>query len=147
MTLASDLIINSSAYGFCSFDDQSLAKYREELYELAKQLNSASCRICGSILLSREGVNIRLSGVREAVSLLQERLRSLHPKLQSMEFKESTSQRLTLPRFLVKIKNEVIAMGVPELDTVMEYNATHLDPQEFKNWMDHKKDMIVFDTR
>lgn len=147
MSLDSEPIINSSAYGFCSFDNDSLVKYREELYKLFQQINSNAYRICGTILLSREGVNIRLSGVKEAVSLLQERLRSLHPKLHSMEFKDSISRRLTLPRFLVKIKKEVIAMGVPELNNLIEHNATHLEPEEFKQWVDTKKEMIVLDTR
>lgn len=143
----SHVYVNSSAYGFCVFEENELHQRRDELLQFAQNLNENGEEIRGTILLSKEGVNIRLSGLPEAVVQMQKKLASIHPSLANMEFKDSWSGRLTLPRMLVKLKKEVISMGVPEIQPAEQGLAPHVTADEFKEWMDQGKDMVVLDTR
>ncbi|GLD92851.1 hypothetical protein PINS_up001430 [Pythium insidiosum] len=94
-----------------------------------------------------EGVNIRLSGTERAVDAMKAALRGLHPDLNAMEFKDSYTDRPTLPRMLVKIKSEVISMGDSTIQPAVDGLAAHLAPEEFKQWLDEDRDLVVLDTR
>jgi UPF0176 protein len=140
--------VNSSAYGFCVFTQERMDEAKKELLECANELEEKQKKeIRGTILIAQEGVNIRLSGDPEAVVVMQKKLRSLHQGLKDMQFKDSFSTRLTLPRMLVKFKKEVISMGCPEVKPAVDGLASHISPEEFKSWLDEDKDMFVLDTR
>ncbi|KAF1329188.1 hypothetical protein FI667_g6158, partial [Globisporangium splendens] len=143
-------IVNSSAYGFCVFEASDLPVLKTRLLDCAAKWNGLDKdeqQLRGTILLSEEGVNIRLSGTRGAVDTMKAELRGLHSDLSSMEFKDSMSSRLTLPRMLVKVKKEVISMGVDEVRPAKDGLAAHISAEEFKQWLDEDKDVVVLDTR
>ncbi|KAF4322567.1 hypothetical protein BBO99_00003871 [Phytophthora kernoviae] len=137
--------VNSSAYGFCVFPAAQLPELKQRLQQVAATLGNEQLR--GTILLSEEGVNIRLSGISDAVDAMKTAIASLHSDIRGLEFKDSYSDRLTLPRMLVKIKKEVISMGISEVNPAMHGLAAHVTAEEFKDWMDHGKDMMILDTR
>lgn len=141
--------VNTSAYGFCVFASTELPELRERLLASAHAITNESCEetLNGTILLTEEGINVQLSGTPIAVENFKDSLRGLHSDLAAMEFKDSYSKDVTLSRFLVKIKKEVIAMGVPEVQPAHDGLATHISPEEFKQWMDEDRDMLVLDTR
>lgn len=142
-------IVNSSAYGFCVFRASELPEIKARLLKCAAAWNDSADeqQLRGTILLSVEGVNVRLSGTRAAVDAVQRELRRLHADLRTMEFKDSLSERLTLPRMLVKVKKEVISMGVDDVKPAEDGLAAHVSAEEFKKWLDEEKDMVVLDTR
>uniref|UniRef100_K3XA00 Rhodanese domain-containing protein n=1 Tax=Globisporangium ultimum (strain ATCC 200006 / CBS 805.95 / DAOM BR144) TaxID=431595 RepID=K3XA00_GLOUD len=143
-------IVNSSAYGFCVFKASDLLALKTRLLDRATKwsgVDNNEQQLRGTILLSEEGVNIRLSGTRGSVEAMKAELRGLHPDLSSMEFKDSMSSRLTLPRMLVKVKKEVISMGVDEVRPAKDGLAAHISAEDFKQWLDEDKDMVVLDTR
>jgi UPF0176 protein len=143
-------IVNSSAYGFCVFEAAQLPRVRQLLLTSAALASADSTgdeQLRGTILLSEEGVNIRLSGTRHAVDTVKQALRDAHEDLANMEFKDSYSERLTLPRMLVKIKKEVISMGDPDVTPATNGLATHISPEDFKQWLDEDREMVVLDTR
>ncbi|RLN90893.1 hypothetical protein BBJ28_00000337 [Nothophytophthora sp. Chile5] len=137
--------VNSSAYGFCVFAAAALPDLKQQLLRRAAAFEEEQLR--GTILLSVEGMNIRLSGTLSAVEDMKTAIRALHPEIRGLDFKDSYSVRLTLPKMLVKIKKEVIAMGVPEANPAVDGLAAHVSAEEFKSWMDSSKDMVVLDTR
>ena len=59
--------------------------------------------LAGTILLSTEGVNIRLSGFPEAVASYKKFLSS-YPYFQGIDYKDSISENITLPKFLVRVR-------------------------------------------
>ncbi|KAJ0406589.1 hypothetical protein ATCC90586_003100 [Pythium insidiosum] len=140
--------VNSSAYGFCVFDAAELSRLRAHLLEQARLAEAESDQVLrGTVLLSAEGVNVRLSGTERAVDAIKAALCGLHPDLEAMEFKDSYTQRPTLPRMLVKIKNEVISMGDRSIQPAVDGLAAHLAPEAFKRWLDEDRDLVVLDTR
>ncbi|KAL4177043.1 hypothetical protein KRP22_001979 [Phytophthora ramorum] len=137
--------VNSSAYGFCVLSAERLPKLKQQLLTATARFGDDKLR--GTILLSVEGVNIRLSGTSEAVAAMKEAISALHSEMRGFEFKDSYSERMTLPRMLVKIKKEVISMGMEEVNPAADGLAAHISAQEFKAWMDDGKDMVILDTR
>ncbi|KAG1692650.1 hypothetical protein DVH05_025129 [Phytophthora capsici] len=137
--------VNSSAYGFCVFDAERLPELKLQLLETAARFGED--RLRGTILLSTEGLNIRLSGRSEAVEAMKAAITGLHSEIRGLDFKDSFSDRMTLPRMLVKIKKEVISMGLKEVNPAVDGLAAHISAEEFKEWLDDRKDMVVLDTR
>lgn len=142
---AKTLYVNSSAYGFCVFAAERLPELKQQLLQVAAGFREDQLR--GTILLSAEGVNIRLSGTSDAVNAMKVAIAGLHSDICGLEFKDSYSERMTLPRVLVKIKKEVISMGVKNVNPAVDGLAAHISAEDFKTWMDNGKDMLVLDTR
>ncbi|CEG46221.1 Uncharacterised protein family UPF0176 [Plasmopara halstedii] len=137
--------VNASAYGFCTLASDQLPMLKQQLLQVAGHYTEMKLR--GTILLSTEGVNIRLSGTSGAVEAMKVVIANLHPDMKGLDFKDSFSDRMTLPKMLVRIKKEVISMGMDEVNPAVDGLAAHVSAEEFKTWMDNGKDMVVLDTR
>jgi len=115
--------------------------------ELRDELKSEAIlrKIKGSILLSREGINLFLSAdpdtIRAYIAWLQEKA-----PFKKLEVKESFSTHVPFSRMIVKVKPEIITMGRPDL-TPSRFTGKHIKAQELKTWLDEKKDFILIDTR
>ena len=106
------------------------------------------CKILGvrcTILISTEGVNLFVAGVRESVDAVLAELRSL-PGLAGLEVKESESARQPFNRMLVRIKREIIAFGVEGIDPSRR-TSPKLAPRELKRWLDEGRPITLLDTR
>lgn len=133
-------IVNISAYKFVTLTESSLSKLRVELHEKALQ-----CDLKGTILLSTEGINLVLAGLRNDIDTYENFLGS-YAYFQGLPYKESISDYKPFTRMLVRIKKEIIAMGRAEIKPEYE-TAPRLLPEEFKRWYEQKRDMVVLDTR
>ncbi len=98
----------------------------------------------GTILLAREGINSTIAGSREAIDALLAYLRS-DLRLQDLEHKESYCQGIPFQRMKVRIKKEIVTMGVPDIDPKYQV-GTYVDPQHW-NALIADPDVIVIDTR
>lgn len=130
--------INISSYKFIKLDN--LPKLRSELLQVGEALEMR-----GTILLSHEGINITLSGSRKSVDALSEYL-AADERFADIRFKESLSEKKPFRRFRVRIKDEIIKMGVPEIEPE-KHTAPHLSAEEFARWMDEGRDITLLDTR
>ena len=131
-------ILNIAAYRFVSLDD--LPRRRREL--------KAACdarQLKGTILLSREGVNLFMAGEEPQVRDFLELLRA-DQALAPIEVKESWTDYQPFNRMLVRLKNEIISMGVPEIDPRVR-TSPKLKAAELKQWLDEGRDLVLLDTR
>jgi UPF0176 protein len=132
-------IINISAYCFVELDN--LQELRATLKNKALSLD-----IKGTILLAHEGINLFLAGTRDAIADMITFLTTLLV-LPGIEFKESISDNKPFKRLLVRIKKEIISMGVPEIKP-SEFKAPYITPQELKNKLDNDPNsVVILDTR
>ncbi len=127
--------VNIAAYHFAELD--ALDERRATLRALCKRE-----RLCGTILLSPEGINLFVGGERPGIESLLCDLRS-DPRLADLHVKESLSDRRPFRRMLVKVKKEIIAFG-REVDVG---NAPRLAPSELKRWLDEGRPVHLVDTR
>jgi RluA family pseudouridine synthase len=136
--MTSSAITNISTYKFAPLGD--LKALRRDLLDLCRRL-----RLGGTILLAREGINVFVAGPRVAVDELVDRLRAI-PSLADIAPKYSESTHQPFRRMLVKIKREIIAFGVPEIDPAQR-TSPRLPPRTLAQWLAEGKPVTLLDTR
>jgi UPF0176 protein len=131
-------IINVSAYCFMELHD--LPYLKNVLKNKALSLD-----LKGTILLAHEGINLFLAGTRSAIKEMTTYLTTLLT-LPGIDFKESLSEDAPFKRLLVKIKKEIISMGVPEIKP-SKFKAPYITAKELKERLDKDPNLVVLDTR
>ncbi len=100
--------------------------------------------IKGSLLLAREGINGTIAGSRAGIDAVLNHIRSL-PGCKTFEWKESTATDMPFGRLKVRLKREIVTMGVPETDP-LKIVGTYVAPEEW-NELISAPDVAVIDTR
>lgn len=129
---------NISCYKFADLSD--LKPLREQLVAQCK-----SWALKGTILLSTEGINLFVAGLRENVDQLVETLRAVQG-LSGLTPKYSKSVEQPFNRMLVRIKKEIIAFGVEGIRPGQR-TSPKLPPQTLKQWLDEGRPVTLLDTR
>jgi len=135
--------VNIAAYKFVTFNDT--AEKRPQFQALCKQLE-----LKGTILLTPEGINLFLAGLREPIDRFLEWLRA-DPRFADIEVKESHSEEQPFNRMLVKLKREIITMNHPLIQPE-KGRAPAVEPATLKRWLDRGHDdagkpVVMVDTR
>jgi UPF0176 protein len=135
--------VNISAYKFVTFNDT--VEKRPEFRALCEQLD-----LKGTILLSPEGINLFLAGLREQIDSFLTWLRA-DARFTDLQVKESHSDRQPFTKMLVKLKREIITMKNP-LIRPEEGRAPAVDAKTLKRWLDQGRDdngkpVVMVDTR
>ncbi len=132
------LITNIAGYKFHPLTD--LEKLRSKMKEVCLTL-----KLKGSILISSEGINVFLAGFDHQIHTFKIFLREFEG-LHDIEFKYSFSSHYPFRRMRVRLKKEIITMGIPDLhpDPI---EGRYIEPKELKEWYDKGKDFIFLDTR
>ncbi len=127
----------AALYHFTRLND--FEALRAPLQSMCEHLN-----IKGTILLAREGINGTVAGTDANIQALLEYLRH-DPRLIGLEHKESRSQDLPFYRMKVRLKKEIVTMGVDGVDPNTTV-GTYVDPQDW-NALISDPDVILIDTR
>ncbi|WOG26569.1 rhodanese-related sulfurtransferase [Endozoicomonas sp. 8E] len=98
----------------------------------------------GTLLLAREGINGTVAGTRNAIDQLLVWLKS-DPRLAELEYKLSYTEAMPFKRTKVKLKKEIVTMGVEGIDP-NHVVGTYVDA---KSWNDliNDPEVLVVDTR
>lgn len=114
--------------------------------ELREPLASFCCArgIKGTLLLAHEGINGTVAGTPEAIDALIEHLNGIEP-LQGIEVKYSHASAMPFHRMKVRLKKEIVTMGVEDLDPIGDV-GTYVEPADW-NALIADPDTIVIDTR
>lgn len=107
----------------------------------------AWCRenqIKGTIILATEGINGTIAGRHQAIATMLKQLRSLDG-LADLEHKESTADKPPFVRLKVKIKSEIVTLGMPEVNPNQQV-GTYVAPQDW-NRVISDPEVVVIDTR
>lgn len=100
--------------------------------------------IMGTLLLAREGINGTISGSEQGIKNVLDYLRS-DPRFSDLSHKESRARERPFLRMKVRLKKEIVTMGVEDIDPVHSVGR-YVDA---KDWNDliSDPDVIVVDTR
>ncbi|MEL7077356.1 MAG: rhodanese-related sulfurtransferase [Cyanobacteria bacterium J06648_1] len=104
----------------------------------------AAKEIKGTIILAEEGINGTIAGSEQAIAAILTNLRSL-PNLDDLEYKESTAQQPPFAKLKVKIKPEIVTLGLPAVNPNQQV-GTYVDPQNW-NQIISDPEVAVIDTR
>ena len=131
-----DLLV-ATFYKFTTLDDHAAL---QPVFE-------ARCReldVRGIILLAEEGINATISGTRASVIELIEFLKK-DPRLSDLGWKESTAKTQPFRKLRVRLKKEIVTMGVEGIDPA-HLVGTYVPPEEWNDLIS-EPDVLVIDTR
>ena len=124
-------------YRFATFPDP--AALREPLLAVAEAHG-----IRGTLLLANEGINGTIAGTQDGIEAVLDHIRTL-PGCAELDYKDSTAETMPFHRMKVRLKREIVSMGVDGIDPTREvgtyvagaaWNALIADPKT-----------VVIDTR
>ena len=130
--------VNIAGYRFVDIPDRD--ELRQPFRDICEKLS-----IKGTILLSHEGINFFLAGSQESMDSYLQFL-EMDQRFQNIPLKISYSEKQPFRRMLVRLKNEIISLGLPEIKPA-EFTGEEISPIDFKKKLDSGDDVIVLDTR
>ncbi|MGB0576157.1 MAG: rhodanese-related sulfurtransferase [Alphaproteobacteria bacterium] len=100
--------------------------------------------LMGTILLAREGLNGTIAGPREGIDTLLDYLRA-DTRFKTLRYKESYTDKPPFRRMKVRLKREIVTMGVPDTDP----GALCGERVDAKRWNEliQEPDVLTIDTR
>lgn len=101
-------------------------------------------QIKGTLLLAEEGINGTVAGSRAAIDALVEFLRA-DGRFDNLSYKESFYDEPPFYRMKVKLKKEIVTMGVQGIDP-QKIVGTYVKPQDW-NALISDPEVVVVDTR
>ena len=130
-----DAIVIAALYQFKVVADAAVLQ--AELKVLCKEQG-----ILGTLIVAPEGINGTVSGSRAAIDILHQYLLSVG--FNHMEYKESFAPEHTFKRLKIKLKKEIVTLGV-HVDP-REQVGNYLQPKEWHEFI-QQPDVIIIDTR
>lgn len=101
-------------------------------------------RIKGTLLLAAEGINGTIAGAPEDIKAILEYLRE-DSRLSDLEHKESYADQHPFYRMKVKLKKEIVTMGVSDVNP-NDVVGTYVKPEDWNDLISDP-DVILLDTR
>ncbi len=98
----------------------------------------------GTILLADEGINGTIAGQEDGVRAVLAYLNAI-PAFAGLAHKESWATNPPFPRMKVRLKKEIVTMGVPGIDP-KRVVGTYVKPQDWNDLISDP-DVVVVDTR
>jgi UPF0176 protein len=98
----------------------------------------------GTLLLAREGINGTIAGPENGIKLVLDWL-TTQPEFSDLDTKFSWSNEPPFYRMKVRLKKEIVTLGVAEVDAANNA-GTYVDPQDWNDLIS-QPDVVVVDTR
>ena len=127
----------AALYHFAVVDDP--AALRLQVLALCEEYD-----LKGTILLAYEGINGTIAGAPDDIDAVLDGLRLL-PRFGDLEVKYSEASAMPFLRIKVRLKKEIVSMGVEGVDAATEKGA-YVDPADWNNLI-ADPNTIVIDTR
>ena len=138
MAVNENSVVNIAGYKFEPVENpvDLVRMYQQKCDEL---------KLKGTMLISKNGINFSLAGTQQAtdtiIAFLEEDNRFLNIPL-----KVTYSETQPFRRMKVRLKKEIISLGRKDINP-RELTGERISPQDLKNLLDNKEDVLVLDTR
>ena len=118
----------------------------EDLAALQKTIEACCIEndVRGIVLLASEGINSTIAGPRKGVLAVLEFLQK-DPRFDGLTWKESIAKEQPFRKLRVRLKKEIVTMGVPGIDPE-RLVGTYIKPEDWNDLISDP-DVIVVDTR
>ncbi len=130
-------VVVSALYHFVRLDN--FAALRQPLLD-----EMLAHEVKGTLLLANEGINGTIAGSREGVDAVLNWIRQ-DQRLTGVDSKESYADEMPFYRSKVKLKKEIVTMGVEGIDP-KEVVGTYVKPEDW-NELISDPDVLLVDTR
>ncbi len=127
----------AALYKFVALPDYQT--WRDTLHAHCERL-----QIKGTLLLAAEGINGTIAGSAQAIAEFRAVLLA-DPRFAGLEYKEAQHPEAPFLRLKVKLREEIVTMGVPNTDPTQQV-GTYVDAADWNALIDDP-DTLVIDTR
>ncbi len=130
-------IVVAALYKFTRFSD--FEDYRQPILDTMLKND-----VKGTLLIAAEGINGTISGSRQGIDNVLDYLRSIEA-IGSFTFKESYTSEQPFYRTKVKLKKEIVTMGIEDIDPLQSVGR-YVKPKDW-NALISDPEVILIDTR
>lgn len=130
-------VVIAALYKFTHFED--FEAYQKPIYDCM-----CANEVRGTLLIAREGINGTIAGSRLGIDAVLAFLRSI-PQIGEFNHKESYSEELPFYRSKVKLKKEIVTMGVEDIDPRTDAGE-YVAPKDW-NALIQDPEVLLIDTR
>lgn len=130
-------IVIAALYKFAALPD--FAECREVLADVCE-----ANQVMGTILLAAEGVNGTVAGPRTGIDAVLSHIRAW-PGFAALEHKESFADENPFLRMKVRLKKEIVTLGVPGVSPTKQVGQ-YVEPKDW-NELISRDDVVLIDTR
>lgn len=120
----------------------SLPQYKE--IQLPLQAKMVENQVKGTLLLAEEGINGTISGSRAGIDSVLGWMETI-PEFAGITVKESMTDEMPFKRSKVKLKKEIVTMGVEGIDP-KKLVGTYVAPQQWNDLI-NEPGVLLIDTR
>ena len=131
-------IANITGYKFTPIDDELLL--RETILKYSTDLN-----LKGTVLISSKGLNFSVSGTKKNIDNFIVFIHS-DKRFSDVDIKITYNEYQPFRKMLVRIKKEIISMGVEEINP-FQFTGQKISPKELNNKLDNNEEIVLLDTR
>jgi UPF0176 protein len=131
------MITVAALYQFAPFDEPDALQ--QPLHDLCKAEG-----IRGTILIAREGINGTIAGHGSGIDAILAHIKAL-PGCAALEAKFSSAETMPFLRMKVRIKKEIVTLGVPGIDPARDVGR-YVEAEDW-NALISDPDVVVIDTR
>ena len=131
-------IANITGYKFTPIDDEILL--RETILKISTDLN-----LKGTVLISSKGLNFSVSGTKKNIDNFIIFIHS-DKRFSDIDIKITYNKYQPFRKMLVRIKKEIISMGVEEINP-HQFTGQKISPKELNNKLDKNEEIVLLDTR
>src|SRR3990167_10052010 len=119
-----------------------LPEYESLKYSIQDKMKELE--ILGTILLAEEGVNGGFAGEPQNMHAFYSYLHQI-PEFSNIQFKETFDDFMPFEKIKVKLRKEIVTLGVPGIDPLRE-TGNHISPKDW-NSVISDPNVVVVDTR
>lgn len=106
---------------------------------------STELNLKGTVLISKKGLNFSIAGETESIKSFTEFLCS-DKRFSDIDIKTTYNDYQPFRKMLVRIKKEIISMGVDEIDPFIS-TGDKISPMELQKKLKNNEDVVLLDTR
>ena len=131
-------IANITGYKFIPIKNELVLQ--ETILQRSTNLN-----LKGTVLISRKGINFSVSGTKNNIDKFLLFIRS-DSRFADVDVKITYNAYQPFRKMLVRIKKEIISMGIEEIDP-FKFTGQKISPKELNKKLNNNEDIVLLDTR
>ena len=131
-------IANITGYKFIPIKNELVLQ--ETILQRSTNLN-----LKGTVLISRKGINFSVSGTKNNIDKFLLFIRS-DSRFADVDVKITYNAYQPFRKMLVRIKKEIISMGIEEIDP-FQFTGQKISPKELNKKLNNNEDIVLLDTR
>src|SRR3990167_1085880 len=100
----------------------------------------------GRVIIAKEGINATFEGTTENINLyIQEFLKD--SRFSDTHIKKSVGTGEAFPKLSIKVRKEIVTLGLENDIDPNKITGKHLKPEEFKQWYEEGREFYIIDMR